>query len=300
MSATGPIADLSYRNYDGPKGLAKARWWPIAKNGLRISIKKKGFWVLAIFSMWQYIFLIFMLFIRGLGAGRMSQFLPSFPGLLGWAFSAGLWPFILALFVGTGCIAADNRANALQVYLAKPITKRDYLIGKWLYIFLLVFAVYFVPLLLCTLYQALSVGFASFLRENPLIFPKLVLISMIPGVVHASILVGISAWNKTTWLVGVIYRGIYLFSATFATVLSFTLRDDVGPKAVETVKLLSIGGAISGTGTTILGAVPQFIGEGREHVLPYFWPLFLIVILVSVLGVFLAAMRICAVEVVQG
>ena len=151
---------------------------------------------------------------------------------------------------------------------------------------------------LATLYQALSVGFISFISDNPLIFPKLPLISLIPAVVHASILVGISAWNKTTWLVGVIYAGIYLFSGIFATILSFTLRN-ASDRAVQTVRDFSIGGAISGTGTSILGDAPRFLGE-REHVLPYFWPLFLIVILVSVLGVFLATIRIRAVEVVQG
>ena len=73
----------------------------------------------------------------------------------------------------------------------------------------------------------------------------------------------------------------------------------MGDRAVQTVRDFSIGGAISGTGTSILGDAPRFLGEG-EHVLPYFWPLFLIVILVSVLGVFFAALRIRAVEVVQG
>jgi len=46
----------------------------------------------------------------------------------------------IALVVGAGAIAADNRSNALMVYLSKPITKGDYLLGKWMGIFLAIFS----------------------------------------------------------------------------------------------------------------------------------------------------------------
>ncbi|MBA3725698.1 MAG: hypothetical protein H0W86_04400 [Armatimonadetes bacterium] len=296
---TGPIADLSYRNYDGPKGLSKARWWPIAKSGLKTSFKKKGFWVLAAVSLLPYVPVIFMLFASTLG-GRAQSFLPPFAGLLAGLYGSGFWPFMLALLVGAGSIAADNRANALQVYLAKPITRRDYLIGKWFYIFAIVFAVYFAPLLLLTSFQALTLGMGEFFKSYPSMYPQLVLLSAIPAFVHASVLLGLSAWNRTPWLVGVIYAGIFIF----ANFLALIMRESIGSandRATATIGSLSIEGAISGIGANILGAVPRSVLPGDSGgAMPYVFPLILILVVVSGVGLLLASVRIRAVEVVKG
>jgi ABC-2 type transport system permease protein len=296
---TGPIADLSYRNYDGPKGLLRFRWWPIALSGLRISLKKKGFWILTLLSAAPYFFLVVMLFFRNIGP-RMQEMMPPFSSLLGASYGSGLWPLILALLVGAGSIAADNRANALQVYLSKPITKRDYLFGKWVYIFILVFAVYYAPMLLCTLFYAFSEGVVNFIKSDGVLFLKLIPLAAVPAFIHASVLIGISAWNRTPWLVGVIYAGIYLFTETFSLIFGSTLGSDVAPRAAETVKHLSIAGAISGIGSNVLGVAPRGIGDMHTAELPYFAPLLLIAVLVSLLGIVMASARIRAVEVVQG
>jgi len=297
---TGPIADLSYRTYDGPKGLSKARWWPIAKSGLKTSFKKKGFWVLAAVSLLPYVPVIFMLFASTLGGGRAQTFLPPFSSLLAGLYGSGFWPFMLALLVGAGSIAADNRANALQVYLAKPITKRDYLIGKWFYIFAIVFMVYFGPLLLLTSFQALTLGFGDFFGSYPLLYPQLVLLSAIPAFVHASVLVGLSAWNRTPWLVGVIYAGIFIFANFFAMIMGEAIESS-NQKAAATIGSLSIEGAISGIGANILGAAPRSVlpGGGGDAI-PYVLPLIVILAIVSGVGLLLASMRIRAVEVVKG
>lgn len=296
----GPIADLSYRNYTGPKGLAKLRWWPIVKSGLRSSFKKKGFWVLAVVSLLPYIPVFFMVLLTTLRGTTDSSFLPEFPSLVGGLYSSGFWPLMLALMVGAGSIAADNRSNALQVYLSKPITKTDYLIGKWMYIFLVVFAVYFAPLFLLTVFEMLTLGFGDFFGKYGLLFPKLLLLSIIPAVVHASALVGISAWNKTPWLVGVIYAGIYIFTSFLAIILAHAISG-LSFRAAATVSDLSIGGAIAGVGTNILGAAPRSVLPGPESSsLPYPLPLWLILIGISIVGLLLASRRIRAVEVVQG
>lgn len=296
----GPIADLSYRSYTGPKGHSGPRWWPIAKNGLRVSLRKKGFWVLAILAGLPSLMLIFMMFLKNIGAGIAPDAFPSFESLLADSYSnSGFWGFLVALLVGTGSIAADNRANALQVYLAKPITKRDYLIGKWMFIFILVAAVYFGPMLVATMYNALSEGFVSFVKQQPFIFFKLAALSAIPAALHASVLIGISAWNKTPWVVGVIYAGLWLFSSFFALILGQITRGG-SEKIVATFEHFSINGIIGGIGTNILGAAPRGVGTFMQaKPLPYVAPLFALFIILSLAGVFLASTRIRAVEVVQ-
>jgi hypothetical protein len=188
------------------------------------------------------------------------------------------------------------------VYLSKPITKQDYFVGKWLYVFLVVFIAFLAPMLLAALYSAFSNGWAEFLRDDPIIIPKIFLLAAVPGIVHASALVGLSAWNKTPWLVGVIYSGLYVFSDIFAIVMRATAASDAAPVVQATIAKLSIGGSISGVGQVILGKPPKTVGGNMfgDSALPSFLPLFLILAGVTVVGILAARSRIRAVEVVQG
>jgi ABC-type transport system involved in multi-copper enzyme maturation permease subunit len=241
-------------------------------------------------------------YLQSNAPGQMAERLGSFGGLLSGVYNAWSGHFLLALLVGTGAIAADNRANALQVYLAKPITKRDYLIGKWAYVFLILFFAYLAPMLLATLFAAFSAGWGEFLKDQPLLFPKLLLLGAIPAATHASAIIGISAWNKTPWLVGVIYAGVVIFSGLLAQIVALTLEDSASQTVQQTISLFSIDGAITGVGRCIIGETPRFFGGGEfmAPALPNPWPLLFILASVWVLGILAARLRIRAVEVVQG
>jgi ABC-2 type transport system permease protein len=301
MTQQAPIADLSYRNYDGPKSLATARWWVIARNGMRVAFKKKGLWVLLGLSSLNYLFLLFMLFMRSFSGGMIDEGMTgTFRQQLLGAYGSAFWPLMIALLVGSGSIAADNRANALQVYLAKPMTKRDYLIGKWLSIFVVIFGAYFVPMLLVVSYQMFSEGFGTFFKTDAVVFLSLPVLAAVPAALHSSILVGISAWNKTPWIVGVIYAGVYFFSTLFAHVFAGSIGT-TSEKFESTLEHMSIEGLISGIGQWILNATPRSLAPGmREIVMPSVGPLLLIAGVLMVAGILAARSRIRAVEVVQG
>ena len=38
--------------------------------------------------------------------------------------------FVITVYVGAGLIANDRRANALQIYLSKPLMRTEYIAGK--------------------------------------------------------------------------------------------------------------------------------------------------------------------------
>jgi len=206
---------------------------------------------------------------------------------------------MLALFIGAGAIAADNRASALQVYLSKPVTKRDYLIGKWAFVFIMLFAAYFAPMFLATLYSAMANGIGDFIRDQPWLFPKLVLLAALPAAVHATCIIGLSAWNKTPWVVGVTYAGFLTFTQILA--LMFATTESGSGKKRATIELMHIDGAISGLGRCIIGKAPRsFGGEPELSVLPYWQPLLALVAIVMIVAWLMARARIRAVEVVQG
>ena len=126
--------------------------------------------------------------------------------------------FILALLIGVGTIANDNRANALLVYLSKPCTKGDYIIGKWVGIFLPLAAVTLVPMLGFYAYCAMSYQEYGFGSDHWLLL-KLMLVCLLPAALHASICLGISSLFNQGRLAGATYAGIYFIGLSFTATM---------------------------------------------------------------------------------
>ncbi|MCH7945821.1 MAG: hypothetical protein IIC73_07390, partial [Armatimonadetes bacterium] len=141
-STTGPIADLSYRTYDGKLDPPTHRWKVIAKMNIMRVVRNKWYWILMFLGGWYYIGMMIALLVTtmlpggGDGGGMSQIFAMDWPGLFHHGFSfSQFWMMFIGLIAGVGVIANDNRCNALLVYLSKPCTKKDYIIGKWVGVF---------------------------------------------------------------------------------------------------------------------------------------------------------------------
>lgn len=318
-----PIADLSYRHYDGPLEPPAYRWWSIARASMRLSLKKRGFWLWASFSAWFYILLLAIFFFvdtfsQGVTApGQKNpilmqivwkdQFLNAFS-------TAQLFFFILALLIGVGTIANDNRANALLVYLSKPCTKTDYVIGKWLGIFLPITLVTAVPTLLFYLYCVMTYRDYGFLTEDPRLLFRLLGMVLVSGFVHASLSLGISSMFNQGRLAGATYAGLYFFTLSFTKamqVISIIAQQDRKPVPgiVNNLYYASVDGIQIGLAKAILGTdgsalFPGGGGGGGRRIEPLpvpapdFWPIFGVVGGICALAILIAWTRVRAVEVV--
>jgi ABC-2 type transport system permease protein len=226
--ASSPILDLTYRNYDGPLEPPVNRWWAIAKMSIRLSTKKKGFWIWASCTCaWYLILLAIFYFVdqSSQASTAMGQQIPFFKNIV-WkdqflnAFSVSqLYYFILALLLGAGTIANDNRANALLVYLSKPCSKLDYVIGKWLGIFVPMTLVCAVPTLVFYVYCLLSYRSYGFLTQDGWLIVRLLGMILIPGFFHASASLGISSLFNQGRLAGATYAAFYFFGWFFTKMM---------------------------------------------------------------------------------
>ena len=310
-----PIRDLSYRTYDGPLLTHRARWWIIAKATARQALKKKGFWFVMLMAAAPYAFFGLMLYVQSRSPlGQLPEPLrvtapgQLYSGTLFMAFQSQqfLWLFVAAMMVGPGVISADNQANALQVYLSKPITKGDYLLGKWMGIFIVVFAAAAIPAVLLYLYCLISYLSDGFLRQDPLLFFRMIAACAIPGIIHASLLCGISAWSKTPRMAGAIYAGFYFVSFFISQVVwGFSTQGTPSQGILE--RHLSVTGVITGLAQRIFGVLvrePSFKPETGAAMVslsaPPMLPMLALGIAMVVGGVLAARWRIRAVEVVRG
>ena len=336
-SVVSAISDLTYRNYDGPLQPPLNRWWVVALATIRINIKKPAFWVNFGFIMLIYLIYALILYFTknvtdnmsgamggggGANAKEMADRLAPLKGP-GNIYAQSLWLalsqshfflFLMALTVGSGSIASDNQANALLVYLSKPLTKLDYLVGKWMGIFLLLAGAYVLPPIFMYVFYVAGYYSEGFLKDHASLFPRLVLASFIAPIVQTSLILGISAWSKSGRAAGAIYAGLYIGLNTLALVLgTLSLRntrldEDMGTADRQTYQkaFTIMNCSLSGVGNGIASALLDTNGVGRldpprlKDVHPNPLPLALIggvLVLLPVLG---AAQKIRAVEIVKG
>lgn len=312
--AASPIADLSYRNYDGPLHTRAVRWWIVALAGIRLVIRKKGFWIVFAISLLPFLVVGAILYFQSSypmmmrgnpmanetrGQVYASQFFQAYQ-------NQSLWLFILALMAGAGSIAADNQANALLVYLSKPLTKGDYLLGKWMGIFLVVFAAAAAPAILLYLYCLLSYVPNGFLRDEPWLFFRVLAAAAVPASIHASLMIGFSAWSKTPRMAGALYAGVYFVSQAISMMTwGITTHGDLGQGVLT--RHLSIPGVIDGLAQHIYNLqiiiVTFHRHRGMERLTLEAPDLLVMLALAAgaiALGVLAARARIRAVEIVKG
>lgn len=306
---TAPIADTSYRNYDGPLHPPRFGWWIVARMMTRLSLKRKGFWVLLFFALIPYLLPAFLLYIRSQDESKLLDTLAarSFAGIFYDAFAgAQLWVFLLALLVGASSIAGDNRANALQIYLSKPLTKGGYLAGKWLGIFSTLAAASFLPALVLYLYCWGSFTNEGFLKDNPYLWLQVTAATLLPPVLHASFLLGVSAWFKRPLLAGGIYAGLYFGGQVLSGIVAVILRRVGQDEQSATALHCSIPGVLRGLGQHLFDTTPGFyglpmrIGGFLQESKPDLLPLLILAGVLIVGGLLLARTRVRAVEVVRG
>lgn len=283
------IADRSYRGYDGELHTRAHRWWFVALATIRASLSNKAFWILAALVALAYIVNgAFVYYARDLTLRFGGGLIPAPEAIYADTFFrclsfTRLPLFLLALVVGAGSIAADNRANALLVYLSKPITKTDYLLGKWAGVFLLLGAVSLLPALLLFGFFVAAYSSEGFLKENPSLGWSVIGATLLPALIHASLIIGFSAWSKSPRMAGASYAGLYFVGAIIMGIASGIMMDKLThtPKpsrAAATapiknsdiqsallVRGLSVGGVIETVGMHLYNVEPPLPGRLRRR-----------------------------------
>ncbi len=264
------INDQTYQNYDGPLRTRAARWWVVALALLRTRINRKslGFWALSAILLVIYLFCgISMYFLRAIyrisiqAGGEPPPFnLYTFVLNNGLAWSC-VFLFLTALTIGAGSIASDNRANALLVYLSKPLTRADYVLGKWMGIFLPLAGLSCIPAVLLYFFFLVSFGSEGFWSGNPTLLYRTVAATLIGPAVLSSLIVGISAFTRSPRTAGTIFAAIYFVSFSLTASASYILgsrdKTDADARRTATVAAMSVEGLIRGVGANLYGIEPQ-------------------------------------------
>jgi ABC-2 type transport system permease protein len=279
-----PIHDQGYRRYGGHRAAIGRGWAVITRNGVKSLVSKRAFLALMLFAWSPFVVRAVQIYVAsnfaqaaailGVKAETFREFLEQ----------QNVFVFFVTIYVGAGLIANDRRANALQVYLSKPLTRVEYVAGKLAILFLFLTAVTWAPAISLLIVQIMFAGSFTFLRENIFLLPAITLFSMLQVLVASMTMLALSSMSKSSRFVGIMYAGLMFFTAA----LFNAVRGITGSSALA---WLSPNAALDQIGDIIFRLQPR-------HDLPGIAAVLVIVTLIALSG-FILERRVRGVEVVQ-
>lgn len=213
-----PIHDQGYRHFTGARAAHGRVWWVIARTGLRALLRRRALLGLLLFAWLPFVVRAVQLY----AASNLPQteFLAPDTRLFR-EFLAGqeVFAFFLTVYAGAGLIANDLRANALQIYLSRPLTVFEYLLGKGTVLVTLLLLVTWLPAVLLLTLQVLFSGSVSFLVSHARVLPAITVVSLIQVLVLATLMLAVSSLSTSSRMVGALYAGVLFFSRALGGIL---------------------------------------------------------------------------------
>jgi ABC-2 type transport system permease protein len=209
-----PIHRERYRRREGGIDLQGRAWMVIAANGLRILARKRAFLFLMILA-WMPVVVRGVQIWAAANVPGMSQM-----GML--AVTPRMFRdflnqqeplvFFITVYAGSGLIADDIRAKALQLYLSRPVTRSQYIAGKAAILMATLAAVTWLPALLLLFLVPAFMGSMAFVRDNLSLIPAISAYSVIQITMSAFLILALSSLSNSRWFVAVMYAGLAFFT----------------------------------------------------------------------------------------
>ncbi len=218
-----PIHDQGYRRYGGGRAPRGGAWAVIASAGIRGFFAKRAFLGLLLVA-WFPFFARALQIYAAANLPQAAFLAPSAETFREFLEQQGMFVFFITVYVGAGLIANDRRANALQIYLAKPLTRAEYVFGKLAVLMTFLLLVTWVPAIVLLIVQILLAGNFTFLRNNLYLFPAITVFSAIQVLMVSATMLALSSLSKSSRYVGILYAGLVFFTQAMHGVLFAVTR----------------------------------------------------------------------------
>jgi len=213
-----PIHDRGYQRYGGRRDPHGRGWLVIVRAGVVERLRERRFLALLAVAWLPFLVQAVRLYVSA-NFAQASFLAPTAGTFRDFLDQQGLFVFFVTLYVGAGLIANDRRANALQLYLSKPITRVEYIAGKIMILAVYLFAVTLAPAVMLLLLQVMFAGGTEFLAANLFVLPAIVVFTTIQVAVASCSMVALSSLSKSQRFVAVMYAGTIFFTAAVYQIL---------------------------------------------------------------------------------
>jgi ABC-2 type transport system permease protein len=214
-----PIHDQGYRRYRGGKAGGRA-WLVIMKTGIRTMLGDRKFIGLLAASWIQFVVRAVQFYIAA-NFSQAAVIAPKADTFRDFFDKQDIFVYILTVTLGSRLIAQDLRANALQIYLSKPLTRAEYIFGKFGILASFLLFITWLPAVLLLGVQVAFAGNFEFLKANAYLFPAITVYAALEVAMVSTAMLALSSLSTNSRFVGIMYTGLIFFSQAVYGVLRF-------------------------------------------------------------------------------
>src|SRR6266446_1686166 len=220
------VLERSYKRYDGVPTPEWSRFLIIPRHAFRDVFRSKLFTAFfALSFIWPLVCAILIYLhhnVNALGIMKLNvaDVLP-IDALFFQTYVVvqGTIGFFLAMLVGPQQVSRDLTNNALPLYLCRPFTRSEYVVGKMSIVIILLSTITWVPGLVLFLLQSYLEGWSWF-SANSWIASAIFLGSLVWIVLLALLTQAISAWVKWRVAARAALRAVFFIPTAFAEIIN--------------------------------------------------------------------------------
>jgi len=210
--------------------------------------------------------------------------------------------FFLAMLVGPQQVSRDVTNNGLPLYLCRPFSRSEYVVGKMSIVIILLSTITWMPGLLLFLLQSYLEGWSWFSANIP-IASAIFLGSLVWIILLALLTQTISAWVKWSLAARAALIGLFLIPSVFAAIINEMIQTHWGNILSLSALIGNVWAGLFGTFVRQASQV-QDMRNGRiiREVLvtePPLWASWLMLFLICAFCLWLLSRKVKAYEVVK-
>ena len=303
------VLERAYKRYEGTLSPEWSRFLIIPRHAFRNVFRSKIFTGLYALSFIVPLAFAVLIYLRhnAEALAILQLNVINLPPLDAWFFQVFVeiqcWiGFFLALLVGPQQVSRDLTNNGLPLYLCRPFSRAEYVVGKMSIVIILLSTITWVPGLMLFLLESYLDGWSWFSANIP-IASAIFLGSLVWIVLLALLTQTISAWVKWRLAASAGLIGLFFIPSVFAAILNEMLETHWG-------NILSLGMLIRNVWSGLFGTFVRQVGEVREmrrgvvirQVLmtePPLWASWVVLFLICALCLWLLSRKVKAYEVVK-
>ena len=304
------VYEQTYKPYTGPLTPEWSRFLIIPRHALRGVFNSKLFVAFFAICFIPLLVELILIYLRH-NVGVLTAFNVNVKELIpvdAWFFNTFVniqnsFAFLLALLIGPPLVSRDLRNNALPLYLCRPFSRTEYVLGKMSVLLILLSLVTWVPQLLLFFFQSYLEGFAWF-QANLWIASAIIMASLFWILMLALLTQTLSALVKWRVVASGALVALFLIPSAFGLFINEVFRTAWGNAISLIASVRNVTAGLFGTFDRV--ADTKFIRdiEGtivREVVIlePPLWISWTLLFLLCAVCLALLSWRVKAYEVVK-
>jgi ABC-2 type transport system permease protein len=231
---SGTVFDIGYRNYTGEREGRNRPRLAVFKNGVRTALGL-GRGGRAKVLPWAFVALLtFIAVVMALVAGAVLRMggpeaveqLPSHSDYYG---IASIIVFVFAAVVAPELLCRDRREGTINLYLVRPLTGSDYVLGRWAAFLAVMIGALWLPQLI--LLVGLAMGNPepiAYLSDNWLDVPRFLLSGVVMAAYVTTLAMLTASFTTRRAYASVFLVGLFIISAPVTAGLSSEIEGTVG------------------------------------------------------------------------